>query len=260
MRIFRREKKIGLALGGGAARGLAHIGVLKVLEEEGIKAHFVAGTSAGSLIGSLYCAGVRWEQIKKVAQEIDWRNLVSPTWPALGLVKSTRLEKTVDRIVGKKTFEQLSIPFRAVAVDIESGDVVVMDSGSVAKAVRASCSIPGIFEPTEFHGRLLVDGGLVNNLPVDVVKAMGAEVVIGVDLNTDRLVHKRPENIVEVFYRSLNILISINSSRTRDFADVMVTPRLEGFSYHDLGRLDQLIDEGQRAMREQLEMLIRLSR
>jgi len=260
LRVFKRGRKIGLALGGGAARGLAHIGVLKVLEEARIMAHFVAGTSVGSLIGSLYCAGVGWERIKEVAQEIDWRDLVSPTWPGLGLVKSTKLEKTLNRIVGEKTFEQLSIPFRAVAVDIESGDEVVLDSGPVAKAVRASCSIPGIFEPTELHGRLLVDGGLVNNLPVDVVKAMGAEVVIGVDLSADRLVHKRPENVVEVFYRSLNILIGINARRARGVADVMVTPRLGGFSYHDLGRLDQLVAEGERAMREQLDTVIRLIR
>lgn len=246
------RRKLGLALGGGAARGLAHIGVLKVLEEEQIVVHFVAGTSAGSLIGSLYCAGLSWMQIKEVAEGIDWRDLVSPTWPSLGIVNPDKLEKTLNGLLRRRRFEDLPIPFRAVAVDITTGEEVVLSSGSVATAVRASCSIPGIFEPTELGGRLLVDGGLVNDVPTDVVKTMGADVVIGVDLNADRVTNRRPENVIEVFFRSLNILIHNSAQRARRVADIMVVPRLEGFAYHDLGRLDELIVEGERALREQI--------
>jgi NTE family protein len=245
--------KIGLALGGGAARGLAHLGVLKVLEEEKIPVHCVAGTSAGSLIGSMFCAGLGWREIKEAAQNIDWADLVSPTWPTLGIVSPGKLEKTLNRIIENKNFEDLSIPFRAVAADITSGEEVVLGAGPVARAVRASCSIPGIFEPTEVEGRLLVDGGLVNDVPSDVVKELGAEVVIGVDLNADRVVRRKPENLMEVFYRSLNILIYNSAQRARRLADVMVVPRLGDFAYHDLSRLDELIDQGEKAMQDQVE-------
>jgi len=253
-------RKIGLALGGGAARGLAHIGVLKVLEEERIVVRCVAGTSAGSLIGSLFCAGFGWQKIKETARNIDWGDLVSPTWPTLGIVNPAKLEKTLGRMLQARGFEDLSIPFRAVAVDITSGEEVVLQSGSVARAVRASCSIPGIFEPTELDGRLLVDGGLVNDVPTDVACDMGADHVIGVDLNADRVVPRRPENLIEIFYRSLNILIYNSAQRARRVADVMVVPRLEGFAYHDLSRLDELIAQGERAMRDQIETVKKLTR
>jgi NTE family protein len=259
MGIFFMRRKIGLALGGGAARGLAHIGVLKVLQEEGIRIYCVAGTSAGSLIGSLFCAGLSWEKIKEMAQDIDWADLVSPTWPTLGIVNPDKLEKMLNKVVQKRRFEDLSIPFRAVAVDIASGEEVVLRSGSVAKAVRASCSIPGIFEPAEVEGRLLVDGGLVNDVPTDVVRDMGADRVIGVDLNADRVVSKRPENLLEVFFRSLNILMHNSARKARRVADVMVVPRLGGFAYHDLSRLDELITRGEQAMRDQIEKVKKMS-
>lgn len=251
--------RVGLALGGGAARGLAHIGVLKVLQEQRIGIHCIAGTSAGSLIGSLFCAGFSWQAIEKVGRDTDWSDLVSPTWPSLGIVNPDKLEKTLNGLLQRKRFEDLPIPFRAVAVDITSGEEVVLGSGSVATAVRASCSIPGIFEPTELEGRLLVDGGLVNDVPTDVVKAMGADVVIGVDLNADRVINRRPENVIEVFFRSLNILIHNSAQRARRVADIMVVPRLGGFAYHDLKRLDELIAEGERAIRARIEEVKDLS-
>jgi NTE family protein len=256
----RKAGKLGLALGGGAARGLAHIGVLKVLEEEQIAVQCVAGTSAGSMIGSLYCAGLSWREIKETARNIDWGDLVSPTWPTLGIVNPDKLEKTLNELLQHKQFEDLAIPFRAVAVDIGSGEEVVLQSGPVARAVRASCSIPGIFQPTEIDGRLLVDGGLTNDVPTDVVSRMGASRVIGVDLNADRVVPKRPENLIEVFYRSLNILIYNSAQKARRQADLMLVPRLEGFAYHDLGRLDELIAQGERAAREQIKALKKLAR
>ena len=256
----RKAGKLGLALGGGAARGLAHIGVLKVLEEQQIAVSYVAGTSAGSLIGSLFCAGLSWRELKETARNIDWGDLVSPSWPTLGIVNPDKLEKILERLLPKKRFEDLPVPFRAVAVDIESGEEVVLQSGSVARAVRASCSIPGIFQPTEIDGRLLVDGGLMNDVPTDVVGRMGADRVIGVDLNADRIVPKRPENLIEIFYRSLNILIYNSAQRARRQADLMLVPRLEGFAYHDLGRLDELIARGEQAARDHIKALKKLAR
>jgi NTE family protein len=250
-----RGRKVGLALGGGAARGLSHIGVLKVLEEQGIELSYIAGTSAGSLIGSLYCAGLSWRDIKSTARDIDWGDLVAPTWPTLGLAKSDKLERTLGRILRNKSFTDLRIPFRVVATDITTAEEVVLSTGPVAPAVRASCSIPGIFEPTELEGRLLVDGGLLNDVPTDVVKDMGATVVIGVNLNSDRITARKPENLMEIFYRTLNILIYNSTQKAQKSADVMVTPRLGGFAYQDLNRLDELVAKGEQAMREQLGKL-----
>jgi len=251
-------KRLGLALGGGAARGFAHLGVLKVLAEEGIEVHAVAGTSAGSLVGALYCAGKSWEEIRKIGHRIEWPDLVSPTWPSLGLVRTDKLEKVVDRLLEGSSFGELDVPFKAVAVDIQVGEVVIMDRGSVAKAVRASASIPGIFEPTIWEDRYLVDGGLMNDVPVDVVRAMGAEVVLGVDLNRDRISTGKPQNMVDILLRTLNIMIYQSTQAARRTADIMVAPELAGFAYQDLNRLDELIERGEAAMRGHLEELRRL--
>ena len=251
----RRNKRLGLALGGGAARGFAHIGVLKVLAEEGIEAAAVAGTSAGSLVGALHCAGIGWEEIRRIGREINWADLVSPTWPSLGLVKTDKLEKVIGKILKGRSFEELTVPFRAVAVDIQRAEVVVLDQGSVARAVRASASIPAIFEPTIWEGRYLLDGGLMNDVPVDVVREMGVEVVLGVNLNADRISAGKPQNMIDILLRSLNILIYQSTQAAGRAADVMVAPQLAGFLYQDLSRVDELVAQGEAAMREHLAEL-----
>ena len=223
-----------------------------MLEEEGVPVECVAGTSAGSLIGSLFCAGHKWREIRDLAREFDWADLITPTWPRLGIICADKLERALDERLSHVRFEDLRIPFRAVTVDIESGEEVVLHEGPVAPAVRASCSIPGIFEPVELAGRMLVDGGLVNDVPISVVREMGAECVLAVDLNADRVVPRRPANLMDVFYRSLNILVYENARRSRDRAEVTVIPALEGFARHDLTRLDELVAAGEHAMREKL--------
>ena len=248
MTLFRK-RKIGLALGGGAARGLAHIGVLKVLSEENIQIDMVAGTSAGSLIGALYCAGCGWKEIMEIARGLQWRDLVSPTLPVMGFLRTTKLEQTLRRLLNDKDFAQLRVPFRAVSVDIATGQEIVLGSGSVASAVRASASIPGIFEPVRMGNRLLVDGGLANDVPADVVRSMGATFVIGVDLNADRLERRPPQNLIDIFYRSLDMLIYNSTQRGRRSADLMVTPKLSGIAYHDLSKLEELVSRGEEAAR-----------
>lgn len=156
---LRGKPKVGLALSGGAARGLAHIGVIKAIENEGIPISFVAGTSVGSLIGALFAAGVGWQEMAELARKLKWRDLVSVSLSGLGLARTDKLQKIIDRLLGGKRFEDLAIPFAAVAVDIASGEKVILKTGSVAEAVQASCSIPGIFEPVPLNGHLLVDGG-----------------------------------------------------------------------------------------------------
>jgi NTE family protein len=245
--IFKKHPKIGLALGGGAARGLAHIGVLKALSEAGICIDYVAGTSVGSIIGALYCAGYSWQKIKQLAQEVNWGRLISPTLSIKGLLKTEKLEKLLGKVLEKKTFTDLKIPFSAVSVDIASGEVVVLNRGSLARAVQASSSIPGIFEPTELEGKMLVDGGLVNNVPADVVREMGATLVIAVDLNYYYPKVGKPKTIFDIIYASFFILMNNKSTRAHKFSDYLVAPNLSNFGYFNLKKIDQLIEKGEQA-------------
>jgi NTE family protein len=231
--------------------------VLKVLEEEGITADFVAGTSVGSLIGALYCCGYTWKQLHELARSTDWSDLVTFTVPRLGLVNARKLERLVARLTGGRRLEELPIPFRAVAVDITAGEEVVLAEGPVSRAVRASASIPGIFEPTPWEGRLLVDGGLLDNVPSLVVREMGAEVVLAVNLSGEQVKSRPPENILDVVLYSMEVLIHGQGLKGTAAADIPVVPDLEGFSYRNLGRLKEMVERGEKAMRAALPALRR---
>jgi NTE family protein len=177
--------KIGYALGGGAARGLSHIGVLKVLHEQGISPDIIAGTSVGALIGALYAGGLEPAEIEQLVLGLDWKKLlylVDMTLPLTGLLQGKRVVSLLKSILGDATFSQLRCDFACVATDIVSGEQVVLCDGSLIEAVRASISIPGIFTPVAIKGRYLVDGGLINTVPVSVCREMGAKYVIGVNV------------------------------------------------------------------------------
>ena len=182
----KKGLKIGLALGGGSARGLAHIGVIQVLQAYGIPIDIIAGTSIGSLVGSLYAAGDSIENMEKAVLLLNKRKMLSLmdfTIPRSGLIRGNRIEKMlIDWGLEDKTFDELNIPFAAVATDIESGERVILHQGKVADAVRASISIPGIFIPVKYDDRYLVDGGVVDPVPVDLAKKMGADIIIAVSL------------------------------------------------------------------------------
>lgn len=177
--------RIGYALGGGGARGLAHIGVLKVLDQEGLHADVVAGTSIGAIIGALYAGGYTGREIEKIALGLDWKKLlmlVDMTLPLSGLLQGRRVVSLLRSILGDLTFPELKCSFKCVATDIVTGEEVVIGEGSLLEAIRASISIPGIFTPASRNGRFLVDGGLINTVPVSVCREMGAEYVIGVNV------------------------------------------------------------------------------
>lgn len=230
--------------------------MLKVLEEAGLQADFVAGTSVGSLIGALYACGYGWRELHGLAATTDWKDLVSLKVPKLGLVEARKLERLVDRLTGGRRIEELPIPFRAVAVDITSGEEVVLSRGPLARAVRASASIPGIFEPARWEGRLLVDGGLLDDVPSGVVRDLGAEVVVGVDLNGERANSRPPKNLLDVLLYSFQVLVH-GQGRRGAAADVRVVPDLKGFSYRDLRRLEEMVRRGEAAMRAALPGLLR---
>jgi len=253
-----KHTKLGLALGGGAVLGFAHLGVLKVLTEAGYTPSAVAGTSAGSLFGGLFCAGLSCEEIRAASEKISWLDLITPTVPLMGLLKADGLEKVIARLAGNKNIEELAIPFRAVATDLVTGKEVVFDSGPLARAVRASCSVPGIFAPLEDGQRLLADGGILNNVPADVVRGMGADYILAVDV-INAAGGKKPSNIGEVIFRSMTILIAGTNPEGLRKADIVLRPELSGFSPTDMSKKDAIITAGEAAMRAALTKLPRPS-
>jgi len=181
-----KRKKIGLALGSGSARGLAHIGVIKVLEQEGIPIDVVAGTSIGALIGALYAAGLTPSQMEEIATKIDWKTighlLFSPVVPGSGLIDGKKIADFIGEMILMEDIEDLKIPYGAVATDLSTGDEVIITKGKVIDAVQASISIPGVFAPYVYNDKVLIDGGIVNPVPVNVVRKLGADIVIAVYL------------------------------------------------------------------------------
>jgi NTE family protein len=242
----KAARKIGLALSGGSVRGAAHLGVLEVLEGEGIRPDFVAGTSAGSVVGALYCAGLPVDEIKRLGRDVHWTQVGRITRPRLGFFDISRLESTMNELLEGRTFDQLSIPFAAVAVDILRGEVVVLREGSVARAVRASCALPGAFTPLEEGGQVLVDGGLLNNLPVSVVQDMGADYAIAVDLGGTRGKQRRPGNLLEMWGLTYYTLISLTHNEA-SLADCLIQPDVAPFNLVDFSQAEALIEAGRKA-------------
>jgi NTE family protein len=255
MNLAEVPKKVGLALSGGAARGLAHIGVLDVLRKEGIPVDMIAGTSAGAVIGAIYAWNQDTTRIKKEAREVNWTRLapmIDLSLPKSGLIKGKKIQSLLASYVGGNTkFSDLRIPFVCVATDIDTGEEVVMDTGSVAEALRASISIPGIFTVTKREERYLVDGGLTAPVPVNAVKRMGAGFIIAVNVTpavTRRAVRKsREPNIFQIMMQSLYIATdSIARSSLQD-ADVVIEPDLAHIGAGDFQKARELIRRGEQA-------------
>ena len=241
--------KLGLALSGGGPRGFAHIGVLKAFEEEGIKFDCVAGTSVGSLIGAMYCADVTCEEMIEVAKQIKQKELLGR------LVihsDSANIARIANRLLADKTFKQLSVPFSAVAVDISDGQEVVLNKGSVAKAVSASCAVPALFKPVEIDDMVLVDGGLLNNMPADVCRSMGAEMVISVDLNHNRGSGTKSKKLKDTLVATWNITTKSTMYKGIHNSDLVIEPELGEYKNTSLKHIDEMVAEGYRAAKEKM--------
>jgi NTE family protein len=247
-----RLPSIGVALGGGFARGMAHIGVLKVLEEEGIPVRIVTGTSVGALIGAAYCSGLSIEELEKVAHSCRFTTFARWTVSRYGFASTDRMVSFLNRTLKTKTFEELRIPLGVTATDFNSGEGVVFHSGSIIDPVRASCAYPGMFLPVEIHGRFLVDGMLSHPVPTRPLREMGAERVLAVHLKGTWSKGGAPRHFFDVIGQSFAIAQDAMSSLWRGAADLVVEPDVAGFGYDDFKRADDLISAGSVAMRKAL--------
>jgi len=218
-----RPLRVGLALGGGAARGFAHIGVIKVLEAQGIVPDLIAGTSAGSVVGALYAAGLNGFELQKVGMELDEATLADWSFPSRGLFKGEALQDLVNRQIRQKPLERLDKPFAAVATDLKSGEMVAFRTGNTGMAVRASSAVPGVFKPVAIRDREYVDGGLTSPVPVRAVKAMGADFVIAVDVG-NKPQWGKTDSTLDVLLRTFTIMgASIGRLEMAD-ADLVIRP------------------------------------
>lgn len=250
--MSERAPRLGLALGGGAARGLAHIGVLRVFEEAGIRPDVIVGTSAGAIAGVFHAAGVSWQRMASWASSLRWRMIARPVVSRLGLTSNERLGWLLERALPVRRFDELSIPFACMATDLESSEPVLLCEGELASAVRASCAIPAVVVPVERDGRLLVDGGVADNVPTTVTRLFGADIVIAVDVNRS---YRRPAPPTDMFAIAMQAFFTIARKAERlatDHADVLIAPDVGGIGLEELHRAPELIAAGERAARAAL--------
>ncbi|MFQ5778857.1 MAG: patatin-like phospholipase family protein [Terriglobia bacterium] len=258
----REAPRLGAAFGGGFARGLAHIGVLKVLEEKQVKLACLAGTSVGGIIAGAYASGATLEEIAAVAAKVRWKDFGRWTISRMGLASNHRLEALVRRLFRAKQFDDLRIPLAVVATDLRDGNAVVFTRGELGLAIRASCAYPGLFLPVEWNGGLLADGGLVATVPTQAAKELGAEVVVAVNLDNLQT-DLEPKSIVDVLGRSFSIAQRSAEPVWRAQADIVVEPQVSQFHWDEFERAPELIAAGEEAMRAawpRLERLLRRSR
>lgn len=241
--------RVGLALSGGVARGIVHVGVLNVLEKAGIPIDYVAGTSAGAIVGAAYCAGVPVDQILEKSGGVGWRQMAQLKWPGHGLVSFDRLERWIEELIGDVDIRDLAIPMAIVTTDLQTGETVVLRSGRLATAVRASSSVPGVIEPVIINGRLLGDGGVSNNLPVDVVRQMGADYVIAVDLFARSA--GSPSNPITHGILALETLIRKSGGHS-DQADCLIQPLVNGHNYFTFAKSNEYVAAGEAATTKML--------
>lgn len=245
-----RRKRVGLALGGGGMRGMAHVGVLHVLEREGIPIDCVAGTSVGSLVGAGYATGLGPQELLELARSVRWRDIARLAWPRRGIVSFEKMERWLVDHLGDLTFADLRVPYAAVTADLAAGELVALQEGRLAPAVRASCSVPGVVIPVEIEGRFLSDGGVLNNLPISVVRELGADVVIAVGLGVPP--GTLPKNTLQMAVAAVDYLI-MGAADDPTTAEVYLPVPVWGLSsLVRTSHRDQFISLGQQVAEEAL--------
>jgi NTE family protein len=248
----RRTPAIGIALGGGFARGIAHIGVLKVLEEEGIPVRMVAGTSVGAIMGAGYCSGLTIKELEELAHKVRFTTFARWTISRYGFATTDRMVSFLKQTLKVQTFEEMRIPLGVTATDFNTGKGRVFTSGPIVDPVRASCAYPGMFLPVEIDGSWLVDGMLSYPVPTVPLRQMGAERVLAVQLKGQWSKTSAPRHYFDVIGQSFAIAQEMMSSVWRSAADVVIEPDVAGFDYDDFKRAGELIRVGEAAMRRAL--------
>lgn len=254
------RKKIGLALSGGAARGFAHLGVLKVLSEHDIPIDYIAGTSAGSIAGAALASGLSIDEIIEMGKKVSWFNMARFSFSPKGLLSNAPMGEFFSRIFPYKNFEDLPIPFAAIACDLETGEEIVLkETGDLITAVRASCAIPGVFVPIEYEGRMLIDGGVVAAVPTKAVRKLGAEMVIAVDVLASGATYwGTPSTLLGVFFQSALMLLRAASKAHHYRADIVIVPKISHLRPDEIGKMDEFIKAGEEAALERIDEIKKL--
>ena len=241
-------RKLGLALGGGATLGAAHIGVLKALEEMSIDVHCIAGTSIGAYIAALYAFGVSPSDIEDEISGLNWLDISSFSLVKLkfGLLANDKLGDSIRNLLGDVSVEDAPTPLAILATDIAEGKRAVLTEGSVSQAVMASTCVPGIFAPVEIGDQMLVDGGLVENVPISPLKKLGANLTVGVDLSGNRS-YRKPDDLIDVLINAIDIAIDNATRLQTSKAEIVITPEVGAYSRTDSGQVSELVDAGFKA-------------
>jgi NTE family protein len=251
VKTVKKQPVIALVLGGGSAKGFAHVGVLRVLEQEKIPITMIVGTSVGSLIGGLYAANPDSFQLEWTAFKIERGDILdfSIAYSKFGPVQGARLETFVEQHAKVKRVEETKIPFYPVATDLNTGETVILEKGSLARAIHASAAIPGIFVPVTFGNRTLVDGGVTDNCACDIAKAKGADIVIAVSLEKDVKTY-HIDSLIDIIAQSVNIMMRESSKEKMKGVDVLIEPETKGISLFDFSQKKLLMDEGIKAAKQ----------
>ncbi len=248
------KRRLGLALSGGATRGFAHIGVLQAFEENGIKPDFLSGTSIGAFAAALYAFGIPLPEIRSVAQGMTPVSVSKLKLSRYALFSNEELARLIQSKIGKARIEDAAIPLAVIAVDIGSGRKIVLCRGEVAPAVMASNAVPGIYRPVVIDGRMLVDGGIMEDVPISPLRPMGADTIVAVNLSADRR-YRPPEDIIDVLLNAFDLAIDEDTKEQVKAADILIEPQLADFRRMDVRQIDALIAEGHRAAAASIEKI-----
>lgn len=249
------RKKVGIAFSGGAARGFSHLGVLKAFVEHEIPIDYIAGTSAGSIAGASFAAGLSVDEIVEIGKKMSWYRMTGFSYSTKGLLSNAAMGEFFRQNFPADKFEDLKIPFAAVACDLETGEEVILkEKGDLITAVRASCAIPGVFVPVETDGRMLIDGGVITNVPTKAVRSLGAEIVVAVDVIAAGATYwGTPSTLLGVFFQSAMMMLRAASKSHHYRADVVIVPKIAHLRPDEIGKMDEFIKLGEEAALEKID-------
>ncbi len=247
-----KRPTIGIALGGGFARGLAHVGVLRVLEEEGIPIDYIAGTSVGAVIGAAYCSGVSAKELSELANIVRFKDFARYTLSRFGLCTNDRMTGLLERILKVRTFEELRIPLAVTATEFLTGEAVIFRKGKLIDPVRASCAYPGVFLPVHVDGRMMVDGLLAHSVPAKPLRHMGAERVIAIYFSAHWVKEGGPKHVLDVIGQCFSIAQANMACLWQSEADLVLEPDVSTFSFDAFERAADIIQAGELAARAAL--------